>query len=102
MNKVEVIPGISDHEIVYIESSLRPDTIKKPQRKVYLYNKMNHTLMRQGLAEVDSVINEIKTNDISIDDLWNNFKEKVLDAVNKGNNKIIELRTILPRESQNS
>jgi hypothetical protein len=36
--------------------------------------------MRQGLAEVDSVINEIKTNDISIDDLWNNFKEKVLDA----------------------
>ena len=63
---------------------------------------MNHTLMRQGLAEVDSVINEIKTNDISIDDLWNNFKEKVLDAVNKGNNKIIELRTILQRESQNS
>ena len=45
---------------------------------------MNHTLMRQGLAEVDSVINEVKTNDISIDDLWNNFKEKTtLD--NKGN-----------------
>lgn len=44
---------------------------------------MNHTLMRQGLAEVDSVINEVKTNDISTDDLWNNFKEKVLDAVNK-------------------
>jgi hypothetical protein len=39
--------------------------------------------MRQGLAEVDSVINEVKTNDISTDDLWNNFKEKVLDAVNK-------------------
>jgi len=71
VNKVEVIPGISDHEIVYIESSLRPDKIKKPPRKVYLYNKMNHTLMRQGLAEVDSVINEVKTNDISIDDLWN-------------------------------
>ena len=44
---------------------------------------MNHTLMRQGLAEVDSVINEVKTNDISTDYLWNNFKEKVLDAVNK-------------------
>jgi hypothetical protein len=33
VNKVEVIPGISDHEAVYIESSLRPDKIKKPPKK---------------------------------------------------------------------
>jgi hypothetical protein len=33
VNKVEVIPGISDHETVYIESSLRLK-IKKPPRKV--------------------------------------------------------------------
>ena len=29
INKVEVIPGISDHEVVYVESSLRPDKTKK-------------------------------------------------------------------------
>ena len=30
INKVEVILGISDHEVVYVESSLRPDKTKKP------------------------------------------------------------------------
>jgi dihydroorotase len=34
-NKVEVIPGISDHEAVFIESSLRPLKVKVPPRKVF-------------------------------------------------------------------
>jgi hypothetical protein len=36
-NKVEVIPGISDHEAVFIESSLRPLKAKVPPRKVFMY-----------------------------------------------------------------
>ena len=35
--KVEVIPGISDHEAVFIESSLRPLKVKVPPRKVFMY-----------------------------------------------------------------
>ena len=30
VNKVEVIPGVSDHEAVFIESSLRPMRVKPP------------------------------------------------------------------------
>ena len=37
--RVEVIPGISDHETVYNESSLRPAKAQTPPRKVYIYNK---------------------------------------------------------------
>jgi len=32
VNKVEVIPGISDHEVVYVQV-LRPDNIKKATLK---------------------------------------------------------------------
>ena len=39
INKVEVIPGISDHEVVYVHSSLRPNNIKRPPRKVFLLAK---------------------------------------------------------------
>ena len=35
INKVEIIPGISDHEIVYVEVSIKPRKINKPPRKVY-------------------------------------------------------------------
>jgi hypothetical protein len=38
---VEVIPGISDHEIVYVEASIKPRKVNKPPRKVYQYNKAN-------------------------------------------------------------
>jgi hypothetical protein len=39
--KVEVIPGISDHAIVYVEASIKPRKVNKPPRKVYQYNKAN-------------------------------------------------------------
>ena len=35
VNKVEIIPGISDHEAVFIESSLKPMKVNIPPRKVY-------------------------------------------------------------------
>jgi hypothetical protein len=41
INKIEVIPGISDHKIVYIEANLKPRKVVKPPRKVFLYNKAN-------------------------------------------------------------
>jgi hypothetical protein len=41
INKIEVIPGISDHEIVYIEANLKPRKVVKPPRKVFLYNNAN-------------------------------------------------------------
>ncbi|CAG2216016.1 unnamed protein product [Mytilus edulis] len=39
VNKVHVIPGISDHETVYIESSLRPIKTKLPPREVSTYKR---------------------------------------------------------------
>ena len=39
MNKITTIPGISDHEAVFIESSLRPIKVKTPPRKVFQYQK---------------------------------------------------------------
>ena len=48
INKVEVIPGISDHEAVFIESSLKPLNVKIPARKVYQYRKGDYEGMRAG------------------------------------------------------
>jgi len=53
INKVEVITGISDHEVVYVESSLKPDKIKKPPRKIFLYNKADKQHLRQNITNIN-------------------------------------------------
>ena len=50
-NKVEVIPGISDHEAVFIESSLRPLKVKVPPRKVFMYKDIDYNPMKDELRK---------------------------------------------------
>ena len=49
INKVETIPGISDHEAVFIESSLRHMKVKIPPRKVFQYKKADFKGMKKEL-----------------------------------------------------
>ena len=75
VNQVEVIPGISDHEVVDVESSLHvhPANTVTPPRKVHLYHK----------ADFESLTVElkcIKEDFISMEptsttqELWNKFR----------------------------
>ena len=52
VNRVEVILGISDHECVYVESSLRPSKTVTPPRKVHLYHKANFESLKRELRRV--------------------------------------------------
>ena len=64
VNRVEVIPGISDHETVYVEFSLRPDETvyvefslrpakaQTPARKVHIYNKADIASVKDELRRV--------------------------------------------------
>ena len=82
INKVEVIPGISDHEIVYVEASIKPRKVNKPPRKVYQYNKANTEELKEKFRSID-IEKQLKEQDLIVDLLWNNFKEKVLDIMNQ-------------------
>ena len=39
INRCELLPGIADHDAIFVESSLRPVRVRKPPRKVHLYKK---------------------------------------------------------------
>jgi hypothetical protein len=73
INKVEVIPGISDHEIVYVEASIKPRKVNKPPRKVYQYNKAITEELNERLRSID-IEKQLKEQDLTVDQLWNNFK----------------------------
>ncbi|CAG2252996.1 SMARCAD1 [Mytilus edulis] len=80
VNKTEVIPGISDHEIVYIESNLKPRRAKKPPRKVFLYNKANTEQIKEKLNDIH-LNNITNLENLTMDELWDNFKTKVLKTM---------------------
>ena len=50
INRVEVLPGISDHE-VYAESSLRPAKVTTPPRQVFCYGKADYDSIKQELTD---------------------------------------------------
>ena len=54
INKIQIIPGISDHESVFIESSLKPMKVKSPARKVYQYRKADYESMKKELKAFQS------------------------------------------------
>ena len=72
VNTVEVIPGISDHEAVYIEASLRPHKIPQPPRKVFCYKKADYDSIKKGLINLHRDMTDMRT--ASVDTLWTKFK----------------------------
>ena len=81
VNKTEIIPGISDHEIVYVESSLKSREVKKPPRKIYLYNKANTENIKESIKNID-MDNQNTSTEQNIDNIWNTFRNNVLDIMN--------------------
>ena len=57
-----VIPGISDHEIVAIDTALRPQFNKKVPKKVYVYAKAKWDSIKQDQLSTNLTNNDISTN----------------------------------------
>ena len=76
INKVEVIPGISDHEAVFIESSLKPMKVKTLAKKVYQYRKADCKSMKKELRAFQTDFDrESEINDVEY--LLTIFKNKI-------------------------
>ena len=78
VNRVKVIPGISDHEVVYLELAVMPSYRKQHQRKVWLYNKADWTAMVKHLQPIMDRLEQAYT---SPDELWLSIKEHVTEAM---------------------
>ena len=82
VNRVEVIPGISDHETIYIESSLSPSKAKTPPRQVFIYNKADFTSIKAKLRRVKEEFLSMEPI-ATTQELWNKFRSTVSDLMTK-------------------
>ena len=79
INRVKIIPGISDHEIPYLEVSVKPIFRKQQPRKVWLFDKTDWPKMA---AHLDLCFNRLNQEyNPCPDQLWTKIKDLIIDAM---------------------
>ena len=73
VNQVHIVPGIADHEAVFLESSLRPIKAKAAPRKVYQCKKADYEGFKSELREYATEFQNM-SNSEDFDTLWTKFK----------------------------
>ena len=74
INSCQVIPGISDHEIVYTSAAVAVQYSKPAARKIFLWHKANFDVINEYIASFTNDFIRNYTHSTSIDFLWEEFK----------------------------
>jgi hypothetical protein len=78
------VPGISDHDMVVIDTEIKPTYIKKKPRKIYKYNKADWETIKKDCLELSEEIQTMThTGPHKIEDLWTLFKNRIHSSVEK-------------------
>ncbi|VDI83601.1 Hypothetical predicted protein, partial [Mytilus galloprovincialis] len=80
--RVEILPGVSDHDIVFAEISVIPSRKKQAARKIHLYSKANWDTMREDINNIKNEIETMTTSKSNINDIWLVFKTSLEKSVN--------------------
>ena len=70
--RIESIPGISEHDIVYFEFIVKPETRKSAVRPISLFSRANWDQMREDMSALQERYTEPVER--TTEDLWLEFK----------------------------
>jgi len=79
---LNVISGVSDHEIIKVESSLSAVIVQHKPRKVYLWNRANFTNINESMSTFSNSFVQRHNIDTPIQELWNIFKAQCENTLN--------------------
>ena len=68
------LPGISDHDILFITSLLSVKINPPVKRKIYLWSRAKNEDIQNKASELCNHFMKLPINTLSINDLWQNFK----------------------------
>jgi hypothetical protein len=81
INRCEAIPGISDHEIVFVDSNIAISRQKLVKRKIYTWKKADTQKLKSKIEEMsNNILEKFKIN-TNINTLWDYFKTKCTDIM---------------------
>ena len=83
IENIEVLPGMSDHCLVTFDINMKPKTQRKPQRKIHLYKKCDHELIKTKVKEFVDDFLASKPEDKSVNTNWMSIRDGIASIVNK-------------------
>ena len=83
VSSTEVIPGVSDHDAVVVNISMKPKLIRPVKRKIYLYKKADFTSMEECIRVFDNKLSPEYLRSKTVDELVNEFNQLIMNAMNE-------------------
>ena len=83
IQEVEVVPGLSDHDAVIVQSKMRMSLAKQANRKIPLYSKANWQAIRADLQSLENKISDLILQGTDVDSVWRKFRDSILFAVSQ-------------------
>ena len=95
MNRIEILPGLSDHDVILAEFDINPYSKKSQRPKVNVYHKMEKDKFEEYLYSWREDFIEIK-HKYATNKSWENFKS----ALESGVKKIVPVKTIRKKDKR--
>ena len=93
VNRIEILPGLSDHDAILAEFDINPYSKKSQRPKVNVYHKMEKDKFEEYLYSWREDFIKIK-HKYTTNELWENFKS----ALELGVKKIVPVKTIRKKD----
>ena len=77
VNRIEIMPKISDHATVFADISCQPKFIKQVPRRISLFSKANWGAVQDGLLPLAKEFESMDTHTADVEALWSRFKSLV-------------------------
>ena len=83
VQKTSILPDISDHDIVLVDTLIQWKRIKPIQKKFYLHGKANSSEIENLWHTYNSSLTDEVLSSMSVDELWIGFKSTLLSAIDR-------------------
>lgn len=77
ITNIEVVPGISDHNIVLFDINLKPKTQSKPPHKVYNFKRANIELLKDKTRQFCQEFMDCNPQNNSVNANWTTIRDKL-------------------------
>ena len=82
-NRIETLPGLSDHGIVFPEVNFQPKKSTQKPRNITLYRKANWDNIQHDLKEVLADIKIMENNNTSVNTMWSKFQTELEASIKR-------------------
>ena len=81
VTRCKSMPGVSDHDIAFVEAHIKAVRKKPPRRKILLWTKANPETLKTAVSDFSTSFMEACSENTDVETMWCQFKEGCLQIM---------------------